>query len=174
MNFVFGMRLNWVKPIPAESLTEALLRADRVWEFCNDDRMGDTLVRPVKRLPVTDSDCRLFAGEFTLADGSKIYGYLGNLSLRSKDQNQQFLTLSVFVGRGVVHLARYHDVDFARRGPAALAAKLGKVPIDVFPISFDVSDIARGNTDCVRGQIPAESLQKLSQDELMKLIFEDT
>jgi len=167
------MNLQRPKPIPVQSLTEVLLRTHRVWEFCNDDAMGDTMIRPVKRVPVTDADCRLLGCEFTLADGEKVYGYLGNLSLCSKQQNQQFLTLSLFVPGGVAHLARYHDVDFAKRGPASLAAKLGESVPGVFPVSFDVSDIAHGDADCIRGQIPSEPLRKLSRDDLMKLIFED-
>jgi hypothetical protein len=165
------MSLKRDKPIPVESLTEALFRANRVWEHCNDDSIGETMVRPVKRLPITDTSCCLLGCELKLADGSKIYGYLGNLSLGSKAQNQHFLTLSVFFGGGIVHLARYHDFDFAQRGPAALAATLGKPPMDVFPISFDVSDITRGKADCVRGQIPGEPHQKLARDELMKMLL---
>ena len=157
------------KPVPAEKLTEKLLRKYSVWEFCNDDEAGETLVRPVKTLPISSAGSRLVACDVRLADGTVIFGYLGNLSLTKKDQNQHFLTLSVFVGGTVEHLARYHDFDFGDRGPAWLARKLGKKVPDVFPISYDLSAIASGAADCVRGSIPAEPKTKLSRSALMQL-----
>jgi hypothetical protein len=157
------------KPIPVEKLTEALFRKYPVWEFCNDDEVGDTCVRPTKKLPISSGDSRLVGCEFRLANGSVLFGYLGNLSLAKKDQNQHFLTLSAFVDGSTEHLARYHDIDFSRHGPSWFAEKLGKRTKEVFPISYDLSSLAVGAEDCVRGSIPAEPKKKLSRSEIIQL-----
>jgi hypothetical protein len=155
--------------IPVEKLTEKLLRKHPVWEFCNDDEAGETVVAPVKKLPVSSADSRLVGCDLRLADGSVVFGFLGNLSLTKSGQNQHFLTVSVFIGGDVEHLARYHDHDFLDRGPAWLAKKLGKKVPEVFPMSYDLSAVASGAVDCVRGVIPAEPMKKLSRSEIIQL-----
>lgn len=149
------------------ALTKSLLRAERVWEFCGNNWKGKRLVRPVKELPIADAANCLLGCELTLADGTKVYGHITNLSLTSSEENQHFLTLSVFAGGEAVRLARYHDADFAERGPGALARKLGKREDEVFPISFDMSEIAVGAPGCVRGRILKEPQQKLSREQLL-------
>ncbi|ATC63852.1 hypothetical protein CMV30_07775 [Nibricoccus aquaticus] len=157
------------KPVPVEKLTEVLLRKHPVWEFCNDDEAGETLVRPVKKLPITSADSRLLACELQLADGSRLFGFFGNLSLNKKDRNQHFLTLSVFVNGSIEHLARYHDYDFEDHGPSWLAKKLRKKEEEIFPISYDLSASVKGDADCVRGSIPREPKTKLSRSEIIQL-----
>ena len=157
------------KPIPVEKLTEALLRKSPVWEFCNDDEAGETVVQPVKRLPISSADNRLVGCELHLADGSVIFGFLGNLSLTKKDQNQHFLTVSLFVDGSIEYLARYHDFNFSDHGPSWLAKKLGKKKDAVFPISYDLSSLAAGAQDCIRGSIPVEPKKKLSRSEIIQL-----
>ncbi len=157
------------KYVPVETLTEALLRKDPVWEFCNDDEAGETCVRPVKKLPVTSGDCRLFGCEFQFRDGSRAFGFIGNLSLSAADKNRHFLTVSVFVGSEIYHLARYHDFDVAKRGPATLAKKFGKKEDDMFPIAYDLSDIAAGSEECIRGTILKEPMQRLTRGEIIQL-----
>lgn len=157
------------KPVPVEKLTEELFKKHPVWEFCNDDKAGETLVRPVKKLPIASADNSLIGCELQLADGSPVFGFLGNLSLKKKDQNQHFLTLSVFVKGSIEHLARYHDHDFANRGPSWLAKKLRKKEDEVFPISYDLSTLATGDGNCVRGFIPREPKTKLSRTEIIQL-----
>jgi hypothetical protein len=157
------------KSVSAENLTEGLLREHPVWEFCNDDAGGETLVRPVKKLPISSSDGRLVGCELYLNDGSVVYGLLGNLSLTKPKRNQHFLTLTVFVDGVSVHLARYFDADYSRRGPAMLAAKLRKRESEVFPISYDLSAIASGSPECVRGSVPQEPQAQLSRSEIIQL-----
>lgn len=157
------------KPVLAEKLTEALLREYPVWEFCNDDKAGETLMRPVSEIPISSTHSRLIGCELRLADGSPLFGFLGNLSLEKADQNQHFLTLSVFVRGSIEHLARYHDHDVAEHGPAWLAKILRKKETEVFPIFYDVSAIAKGDQDCVRGFISREPKQKLSRSEIIQL-----
>ena len=160
------------KRVPAEKLTEALLRKHPVWEFCNDDEAGETLVRPVKELPITSAANRLLTCQFKLADGAALFGYVGNLSLSDEEQNQHFLTVSVFYGGMLEHLARYHDAWYETEGPVAFAAKLGKSETAVFPISYDVSAIVIGKPNCVRGNITRDPKTRLSREALMKLVLQ--
>ena len=41
---------------PAESLTVADFEAHPVWEFLNDNELGETMVQPVETLPVGSLD----------------------------------------------------------------------------------------------------------------------
>jgi len=158
--------------VPAEDLTEVQLRAMPVWEFCNDDEAGETLMEPVQELPISHARRRVVACEFTLADGTKAFGQIGNLSLQREEQNRHFLGISLFVQGKLVHLARYHDAWYATENPAHLAAKLDRKLEAVFPISYDLSAIAEGNPQCVRGTIPQEPIVRLGDDELIRLALE--
>ncbi len=145
------------------------MRQHPVWEFCNDDELGELMMSPVKTLPISDAGNRLISGEFRLADGSGIFGYLGNLSLTKPETNPHFLILSLFVGKKVQDLARYHDFNFSTRGPSWLAKQLGKKKEDVFPISYDLSNVAAGKPNCVRGVILEEPLEKLSRNQIIQM-----
>lgn len=71
------------------------------------------------------------------------------------------------------HLARYFDSEYGRYGPEQLAGFLG-LPVDeVFPISYDISLIAEGNEDVLKGQFHSEPLERLSRDERMSLLFDE-
>jgi len=161
------------KSIPVEKLSEALLRKFPVWEFATDEEglsgQDETWVRPVKKLPITTGDERLVGCEFTLADGSTLFGFLGNLSLKEAERNAHFLTLSIFVRGKVKHLARYHDADVEERGPKWLAATLGKKEQEVFPLFYDVSTFVRGKKECLRGSIPRQPEKMLSDSEIIQL-----
>ena len=69
-------------------------------------------------------------------------------------------------------LARYHDVDYARRGPEQLAQFLALPVSSIFPIEYDLSDLVSADPDLVKGTIPLEPQEKLSQDELTQLALE--
>ncbi len=157
------------KYLPIEVLTEALLRTTPVWEFCDVDEVGETCVRPVAKLPVSSGEGRIFGSELRFRDGSVVFGFLGNLSLSATEKNRHFLTVSVFVGSDTYHLARYHDLDVAKRGPASLAKRFGKKEDEVFPISYDLSSVATGSDDCIRGTIPKEPLEILPRSEIIRL-----
>jgi len=160
------------KPVPVEKLTEAMLRANPVWEFCNDDEAGETLVKPVKKLPIASSKGRLVGCELRLADGSTMFGFLGNLDLTKADRNQHLLTLSLFFNGLIEHLARYHDIDSSDSGPASLAKKIGKKEEDIFPMSYDLSCYAIGSDDCIHGSIQKEPKQRLSRSEIIMLALD--
>lgn len=99
---------------------------------------------------------------------------LSNIDLNDKTCTDHFLDLSVFVDGGWIHLARYHDVDVSNRGPAALAKSLGLSIAEVFPIEYDISKVAKGRADCVRGLIAAEPAVRLSEAALIKMAVRGT
>jgi hypothetical protein len=149
------------------------LASHRVWEFADDmeaELPDETYMRPVDELPVDSLSGRLASAHLTLANGHRLLALLGNIDLADPVTTEHFLTITVFYRSGErFDLARYHDVDYERRGPAALAAFLG-LPLEaVFPIRYDVSDIASGRADCMSQSIPAVPSSRLSQDELIQL-----
>src|SRR6266404_9699308 len=98
-----------------ESLTVADLQAHPVWEWLNDDEIGDTMMQPVEELPVESLDNRLVGTQIRLANGSQVWALIGNFDVSNPRSTQHFLTLSIEHDGKRFHLARYHDVDFAAR-----------------------------------------------------------
>ena len=156
---------------PIERITPELLRGAPVWEYLPESPTRDEMwVAPVQALPVKSLDGRVVGTEITLAGGETRLGLLGNVSLTEPTLNEQFLTLSVWSETGKrFDLARYHDVDYSRRGPTEFAAFLALPLASVFPIRYDISVVALGSPTCVRGQIPFEPRSKLSRTELVTL-----
>jgi hypothetical protein len=104
-----------------ESLHIADLEANPVWQFGNNDASGEMLVRPVKGIPVESLDGRLVGTKIRLANGDEAWALVGNVDAQRPMHNEHFLTLSVEHDGKWFNLARYHDVDFANRGPVALS-----------------------------------------------------
>ena len=70
-----------------------------------------------------------------------------------------------------MHLARYFDVDYYRHDAIALSKFIG-LPLEfVFPMSYDISDIAVGHAECVSRKIPNVPAARLSEQELINLTF---
>lgn len=147
-----------------------------LWEFdlATEDKPGqdETWVLPVKRLPVSSLANRIVATRVRLANASWVVAMLGNISLGSARYTKQFATLSVAVGERWFHLARYFDVGYSERSPLVLANALGLPVEDVFPISYDLTGIAVGLPEVVRGEITAEPKERLTREELIKLALE--
>ena len=149
------------------------LASHRVWEFADDvetELPDETYMRPVEELPVDSLSGRLASAHLTLANGHRLPALLGNIDLADPVSTEHFLTITVFHPSGERFvLARYHDVDYERHGPAALAAFLG-LPVEaVFPIRYDVSDIALGHADCLSRIVPSVPASRFSQDALIEL-----
>lgn len=130
-------------------------------------------MEPVSRLPVDSLSNRIVGTRAVLRSGREVWATLGNVSLWNVRQTRQFLTVSVELGHRWFHLVRYFDAARDRYGPAGLAAFLGLAVEEVFPISYDISAVARGLPEVVRGKIPAEPEERLSEDELMRLTSEE-
>ena len=152
-----------------EALTVADLKSFPVWEFVNDDEKGETAVRPVRRTPVSTLDGRLVGSMVRLANDAEVWALIGNVDASDPRSTQHFLTLTVFRDGRWFDLARYHDVDAHRRGPQALAEFLG-LPIDqVFPISYDLSRLSKGDPAALIGTIEKEPRERLTRDQLIAL-----
>lgn len=109
-----------------------------VWEFVSGDQGDETMVRPVKRLPVTSLAGKIVGSRVRLASGNRLWALIGNLDTKNVRLNERFATFS-FERNGLwFNLARYHDADYDRRGPSALARFLGISVDEVFPILYDV------------------------------------
>ncbi len=152
------------------------MTSHRVWEFADDleaELPDETYMRPVEELPVASLSGRLASAQLTLANGNRLLALLGNIDLADPVTTEHFLTVTVFSLSGTrFDLARYHDIDYERHGPAALAEFLS-LPLDaVFPMCYDVSDIAVGHPDCLRRSVPALPSSRLSQDALIELALE--
>src|SRR5258708_2695668 len=155
-------------------LTVADLSHDPVWEFTHSDDPDDdeTAIRPVFGLPVSDLKNRVVGIEVTLSNDSKCWAILGNIALYNSRQTRHFLTISVEREGNWFDLARYHDVDYSRRGHAQLAAFLGMSVEKVFPIRYDLSPVVVSTAEGTRGAVPLDSDDRLSSNELIALALE--
>jgi len=164
-----------MKAKPIAALTPKDLAGHPVWEYDLGHETipgrDETWVVPVKALPVADLSNRVASTALRLRNGQLLPGSLGCVSLQDAFMNQQFLVLSLWHDNGWFHLARYHDVDFAERGPAFLAACLALPVEQVFPIAYDISRWATGLAEVVRGEVRAEPETRLSLSERIDLIF---
>lgn len=151
-----------------EDLTAADFAKHPVWEYIG----GEPLVAPVADLPVQSLQNRIVGTRVQLANGNRVWASLSNISLRDARSTRHFLTASI-ENEGVwFHLARYHDVDYDQRGPKQLAEFL-RLPLDsVFPMKYDLSGIVIADAALVKGSIPLEPQEKLSQEDLIQLALE--
>jgi hypothetical protein len=155
--------------LPVERLRITDLKRHPVWEFVNDDPLGETVVQPVRKLPSDTLDGRLVGTRVRLANGKAVWALLGNLDTRSATRTHQFLTVSVYQRSSRFHLARYFDVESRRMGPAALARFLGLSVRDVFPIAFDVTEYCSGPSDVLAGTIDRTPRERLTRAEIIRL-----
>jgi hypothetical protein len=150
---------------PVESLTVADFQAHPVWEWLNDDEIGDTMMQPVEELPVENLDNRLVGTRVRLANGSRVWALIGNFNVTNPRATQHLLTLSIEHEGKRFHLARYHDVGFPEEGPQALARFLGLHVDDVFPITVDVRRYVRADPEDLTAVVLKEPQEKLTYEE---------
>jgi len=156
-----------VKPI--ESLTVADLETDPVWQYANRDGPGEILVRPVQRVPVKSLAGKIVGTQIRLANGAQAWAIIGNIDAGNPRLTEHFVSVSVERDGMWFALARYHDHDFAERGPGALARFLHLNVEDVFPFSFDVRQYAHGDPLALAGSVQKEPREKLSRADLIAL-----
>jgi hypothetical protein len=160
-------------PKPVDQLTAADLTAFPVWEYDLNDEATDgrdeTWVRPVELYPVADLANRIIGTSVTLHNGVRMVARLGNVALGSETATREFLTLNLWHRDQWTGLARYFDVDHARRGPRALSQQLGLTVDGVFPILYDISAHAQGLEAVLRGSVEAEPKRRLSENERISL-----
>jgi hypothetical protein len=161
---------------PVADLTPDDLARFPVWEFDTGGESvpgrDETWGVPVPQLPVT-SLCSRIVGVALRIAGREQVGLLGNIDLADPRVTREFATLSVWDGGGWFHLARYFDLDRDRAGPGQLAELLSLPVANVFPIGYDLSGLAVGHPEVVRGSIDAEPEVRLTDAERMALILGD-
>jgi hypothetical protein len=154
---------------PVESLTVADLEANPVWQYANSDRVGETCVRPVKKIPAKNLTGKVIGAKVGFANGTQAWALIGNLDLANPRFTEHFMTLSIeHYGRWFA-LARYHDHDFADRGPEALAHFLGLTVDEVFPISVDVRRYAQGDPAALVVSVPKEPHERLTRADIIAM-----
>jgi hypothetical protein len=153
-----------------EELTVGDLARHPIWEYTNSESDCDeTVVIPVRKIPVTSLQNRLVGTRVTLANGDLLWATLSNVSLTDIRATRQFLMISMENDGTWFHLARYFDVEYGRSGPEQLAGFL-RLPVNgVFPIEYDISTLVRANDQFTRGMIPIEPEERLSLEELIAL-----
>jgi hypothetical protein len=156
---------------PVESLTVADFQAHPVWEWLNDDEIGETMLQPVEMLPVESLDNRIVGAQVRLANGSLVWASFGNFDVTNPRATQHFLALSIERSGEWFHLARYFDVGFSAHSPEALARFLGLHVDDVFPIAVDVRRYVRGDPAALTAIVLKEPQERLTREEIRALIF---
>jgi len=151
-----------------DSLTVADFQAHPVWEFLNEDEIGEMMIQPVE-LPVETLDNRVVGDQVRLANGSRVWASFGNFDVRDPRATEHFLDISIERGGEWFHLARYHDVDFPEEGPEALARFLGLHVDDVFPITVDVRRYVRGDPALLTAIVLKEPQERLTDAELIAM-----
>jgi len=153
----------------AEDLKIADLKSSPIWQFINDDALGETAMCPVKKLPVKNLIGCIVGTQVQLANGSNMWAIIGNVDMNNLRLTQLFLTLSIFQGKRCFTLARYHDSDADQRGSQALADFLGLRVDEVFPIAYDISQLSLGNPAVLIGKIEKELRERLTRAQLIAL-----
>jgi hypothetical protein len=159
--------INLSKPI--ENLTSLDLEKYAVWQYVSNDHSGETVVRPVKKIPVANFLNRVVGDYVYFSNGLKVLGLIGNIDIENAKLTEHFLTLSLLREGKWYSLPRYHDFDYSERGPAALADFFGLSVDDIYPISFDVRRFSVGSEAVLSGKIFKEPPGKLSRAEIIAL-----
>jgi len=154
---------------PIESLKPIDFETTQVWAYTNSDKIGETVVRPIKKIPVNSLTGKLVATQVCLANKSVVWALVGNVDSQNSQLTEHFLTISLYHNDKWFTLARYHDINFSENGPEALAFFLGLGVDDVFPISYDLSRFAKGEQAALVGMINKEPREKLTRAEIIAL-----
>jgi len=146
-----------------------------VWEFQVGAEFlpwrDETWLSPVKRLPVDSLDNRLVGTRLKLANGQTVRGILGNISLRNARATRQFIDVEISHNGKSYQLQRAASPMHPYLNAQGLADALGLRIEQVFPITYDLSDVAVGDPKVIKGSIEAELPENLSKDDQMKLIL---
>lgn len=154
---------------PVHCLQPEDLRAFPVWQYTSHEGEDETYVRPVKRTPVVSLAGKLVGAQVLLANGERVWALIGNVDPNNSRMTEHFLTLSVERKGEWFGLARYHDFDFAERGPEALAKFLDLTVDSVFPIAYDIRQVVKGDPAALEGNILKEPRERLSRSEIIAM-----
>jgi hypothetical protein len=151
-----------------EDLTISDLEAHAVWEYLDDMRTREVMVRPEEARSASLQN-KIVGTQVQLACGRLVWALIGNANTQDSKLNELFIGLSLERDGKWFHLARYFDVDYATHGPNELAEFLDLNVNDVFPIQYDIKQWATGNVEWLRGSILSEPRERLKRGEIMAL-----
>ena len=157
------------RPQPVTRLRPDDLKVHPIWRFVAADEPDETYVLPVSARRVPRLTGKIVGTEVTLADGSRRWALLSNVDAGNPELTEHFITLSLFVAGRWFHLARYHDVDAAKRGPRVLAAALRRPIGKVFPIRYDLRAYVRNAPAWLEGAIHRTPRQRLTRARVIAL-----
>jgi hypothetical protein len=152
-----------------DQLTVADLVAHPVWQFTNREGADETFVRPVKRVPVSDLAGKVIGVQVTLAGGRRAWALVGNVNLKNVELTRHCITFSIERDGQWFMLARYHDFDYASKGPEALSRFLGLQTDEVFPIAYDIQAYSLGEAAVLSGLILKDPRERLTRAEIIAL-----
>ena len=150
-------------------LTVADLQANPVWQYTNRDGADETFVRAVKKVPVMSLTGKIIGTQVRLASSVQAWELIGNIDAGHPRLAEHFLTLSIERNGKWFALARYHDFDYADRGPEALSRFLGLSVDEIFPISFDIQRYAQGDLAALAGNVRKEPRERLSRADIIAM-----
>lgn len=160
-----------ISPKKVEALTVKDIDTHPVWRYLNDNQIGETAVQPVLHLPVNNLDGKVVGTRVKLSNREILWAFIGNMSVSSQELNEHFLTITILRDGERFAMARYHDPDYEKRGPKAMANFLGLQVDQVFPISYDLRQYVKGNPDVLVGEIRKEPRKKLTGDQLIAMVL---
>ena len=157
------------EPKNVQSLTAEDFQSHPIWQYENNDRSGESLVRPIVKIPVKNLTGKIIGIQIRLADGTFAWVLAGNIIVDNARLTSHFLTISVEHKGRWFNLARYHDHDILERGPMALAAFLGKKVDEVFPFLLDIRPFVQGSSPTLVLEICREPHERLTRAEVIAL-----
>lgn len=156
-----------VKPVTA--IRSEDLARHPVWTYASRPGISEVLVRPIARIPVANPSGKIFGVKVAFANGSQHWATIANVDGKDARLNQHFLLISFERSGTWFHLARYHDDEYEEQGPEALAEFFELRVDDIFPISYDLTNLAVGAEAALKGIIPREPTERLTRAEAIAL-----
>ena len=145
-----------------------------VWEIDNELSSEEIVVVPLVEYPVQGGlDGRIVGTWVTLANWERRFAILSNISATNKTSNDHMIYLWVRVRDEWKQLARYHDSFYTQYGPQALASALELPVSEVFPIKYDLREIADGDAAALEGTLTEQPIEVLNSVDLIKLALEN-
>ena len=161
------MSSNWKT---VQQLTTRDIQVHPIWEFVPEiENAPESAVRPVTQLPVTDLSRRFVGTQIGLHNGASYWAILSNITLNDVRATRHFLCLRIAMNDAWFDLARYHDVDYGRRGPSALASFLKLSASEIFPLGYDITKLVLGDASVTKGSITEVPEEKLTIEQLVAM-----
>lgn len=143
-----------------------------VWEFTHTTTGGDEMdVAPIKQVPVSSAENRVFGTEVKLKSGKNCWAVIGGIAPNDPSSTREFMSCRFWHKSRWFPLARPFDVAYDSYGPASLAQFLGMNLDAVFPITYDLRSLIIGNQDALLGVISAEAKSRLSTRQLVQRVM---